>query len=202
MNLEGVAALLGVPAATITAVWPMLQERANLARLERVDRVLQESDVEGGHRKLLVDVRNALVGKIAVQELAPRYRYPQWLAVYSALYGVGLLTVATAPLWAGVEVDTPWWYWFFGPLGVGLSIFLVWVRAWARRKWVAEQTKRPTSQQQDTPAEAVEAEEPAAPAEQGGLRGGRRLWRALVRRRSSSEPRSESVEQRVRGLDA
>jgi hypothetical protein len=72
MDLAGIAALVSVPVALLTAVLP-LRDRASLNRLERIDRLLRDTDLDADHAKLLRQVRRRLVRRVAAVEFGPSY---------------------------------------------------------------------------------------------------------------------------------
>lgn len=77
MDLAGIAALLGVPAVILTALLP-LRDRAELTRLERIDRILRDSDLDDDHRELLIEVRQRLVRRVYASVTGPGYTPLAW----------------------------------------------------------------------------------------------------------------------------
>lgn len=95
MDFAGLAALLGVPALLITALLP-LRDRAVLQRLERIDQLLRDTDLDDEHALLLRAARQHLVRRVVVAELTPGLGVWGWtsmtivavLGVYSAFQAV------------------------------------------------------------------------------------------------------------------
>jgi len=73
MDLAGLAALLAIPIAAISAFAGPLKDRGLVARLQRIEKVLDEGTAAGLQRAMLENARDHLVERIAVAELRPRH---------------------------------------------------------------------------------------------------------------------------------
>ncbi|PYY34463.1 hypothetical protein [Curtobacterium sp. MCPF17_046] len=95
MNLEGVAALLALPAGLLAAVTPWALERTWSAHLDRVVK-LQQSGIPLGEleSRMLESVRKRLVEKLAVATLVPRRLEFLVLGVMGIVGGVAWLVVS------------------------------------------------------------------------------------------------------------
>jgi hypothetical protein len=140
MDLGGVASLLGVPIAVAAVLVPLLAEGRPLRRLERVERVLADTQLIGARREVLEDARNDLAVMTAFSVVVPRLLWMlicgpleiAWGAV-SMFIGVGVpagLDLAVITL--DYSHTTFWTGAWNVVLGIGL---LTWRHFFRRRLW-------------------------------------------------------------------
>ncbi|ROS50224.1 hypothetical protein [Frigoribacterium sp. PhB24] len=121
-DFAGLAALLGVPALVITAFLP-LRDRAVLQRLERIDALLRDTDLDQEHTILLQITRQHLVRRVVVAEMSPGFGVWGWTAI--TLVAVGAIS-------SGIRAYQSFWVWDWingtiftvaAVLGVGAFLF-------------------------------------------------------------------------------
>ena len=100
-DLAGLAALLGVPALVVTAFLP-LRDRAVLQRLERIDALLRDTNLDADHTALLQIARQHLVRRVVVAELTPGLGVWGWTV---------MALVAIGAVYSGIRAYQAFWVW-------------------------------------------------------------------------------------------
>lgn len=179
LDLAGLAALLGVPALLITALLP-LRDRAVLQRLERIDQLLRDTDLDDKHAFLLRATRQHLVRRVVVAELTPGLGVWGWTT---------MTIVGFAGVYAAFQAVQHYRYWDWGngiiytiAAVAGIGGFLVGLAA------------GPALQQRQTDLIAAHLAGESVPEPVTKRQGLLRRWR-FVRRSGGSEPGSEGVEE-------
>jgi hypothetical protein len=142
LDLSGIAALLGVPAAVAAVVLPLALEVAPLRRLERVEKVLSASKVKGEHLRAVEDARNLLAARVAFSVIAPRARflliYGSFELVWGGFYVYAAVFSPTELSVAGLTMDhDPATFWAgFANIACGAALIIsrsvIRSRAWKR----------------------------------------------------------------------
>ncbi|WIE69704.1 hypothetical protein [Curtobacterium sp. MCLR17_054] len=102
MDLAGLAALFGLPAALIAALWPGLIERSALAQLERFQKSRAGLSPTGEEQTMLDAVQNRMVRRLAYRVLAPKHML--LLIGGCAFFVVGIVEVGLVVWWEFQEV--------------------------------------------------------------------------------------------------